>query len=137
MHFTPDPNIQTVAEAYALDARDFFQQQFRVTLDWSDASILSVETVMESMHRGLASARPTEEHVMNFAKLFGSYVGEVYRRRHGATWGIIEHDGQQFPGLQATGSGNLFWPWGRARNRLVEGADHNLWHYYSALIKPA
>ena len=72
-----------------------------------------------------------------FAKMFGSYVGEVYRKNHGATWGMVEMSGQSFPGLKAELDGTLFWPWGRARNRLTDGAENNVWHYYSELIKPA
>jgi hypothetical protein len=38
---------------------------------------------------------------MQFAKMFGCYIGEVYRENHGATWGLVEMDGQRFPGLKA------------------------------------
>ena len=48
----------------------------------------------------------------------------------------FELDGQKFPGLKAQASDTTFWPWGRARNRLVDGADNNVWHYYNELIKP-
>ena len=136
MTFTPDDKIQQIAEAFSLDAVDFLRDQFRITLDWSDASIQNIETVMDIFHRESAKARPSPEQVMQFAKMFGSYVGEVYRKNHGATWGLVEMDGQRFPGLKSTTSDTTFWPWGRARNRLVDGAENNVWHYYSALISP-
>lgn len=136
MGFTPDDKIQKIAEAYALDACDFFRDHFHITLDWTDPSIERVELVMDTFHRQLAQAKPSPEKVMQFAKLFGSYIGEVYRKNHGATWGMVEMNGQSFPGLQ-TRSGTLFWPWGRAQNRLVDGPENNVWHYYSTLIKPS
>jgi hypothetical protein len=73
---------------------------------------------------------------MGFAKMFGSYIGEVYRKNHGATWGLVEMAGQRFPGLKSeSAASTLFWPWGRPQNRLVDGAENNVWHYYSDLVK--
>ena len=135
MSFTPDDKIQKIAEAYSLDACDFLRDNFRVKLDWSDASIQEIEKAMDTFSKQAQSAKPTEEQVMGFAKMFGSYVGEVYRKNHGATWGMVEMSGESFPGLKAELDGTLFWPWGRARNRLVDGAENNVWHYYSQLPK--
>jgi hypothetical protein len=135
MNFTPDDKIQKIAEAYALDACDFLRDHFGITLDWTDASIQHIESVMDRFYREAAQARPTAEQIMGFAKMFGSYIGEVYRKNHGASWGLVEMEGQQFPGLRALSSDLTFWPWGRARNRLVDGAENNVWHYYRELTK--
>jgi hypothetical protein len=78
--------------------------------------------------------RPTEEQVMSFAKAFGSYIGEVYRRSHGGEWGMVTLEGQSFPGLR-TKSGVNFWPWGRALNRIMEGPENNVADYYKALLE--
>lgn len=134
--FEPDPNIQKVAEAYALDAIDFSKKQFAITLDWTDGSIANVEKALALMHSSYASTtpRPTEEQVMSYAKAYGSYLGEVYRRNHGAEWGIVNLGGQKFPGLR-TKSGTNFWPWGRALNRIVQGAENNIADYYKVLLE--
>jgi hypothetical protein len=136
MSFTPDANIQKIAEAYSLDACDFLRNHFRVTLDWSDASIQQIESALNTFHLQVQKAKPTPEQIMGFAKMFGSYIGEVYRKNHGATWGLVEMGGQRFPGMKAdSAGGTLFWPWGRVQNRLVDGAENNVWHYYSELVK--
>jgi hypothetical protein len=137
MSFSEDPNVQKVAEAYALDTCDFVGKHFRIKLDWSDSSIQQIESVLDTFHKQAQKAKPSPEQVMGFAKMFGSYVGEVYRKNHGATWGLVELNGQKFPGLKAQTSGTEFWPWGRVRNRLVNGAEDNVWHYYSELTKSA
>ncbi len=136
-NFTADDKIQKVAAAYALDACDFLCKHFQINLDWSDASIQHIESVMDKFHRDAAKAKPSPEKIMQFATLFGSYIGEVYRKNHGATWGMIEMNGQSFPGLMAQSSGTTFWPWGRAHNRLVNGSQDNVWHYYQALVTPS
>jgi hypothetical protein len=80
--FAPDLKIQKIAEAYSLDAVDFSAKEFGIKLDWSDASIANVEKALEQMSSSYASKspKPTDEQVMSFAKAYGSYVGEVYRR---------------------------------------------------------
>lgn len=90
-NFTPDPKIQRIAEAYALDARDFAERAFHITLDWSDASVEKVEVILDDLHRQkqVMKPPPTEEQVVNFAKMLGSYIGEVFRRNHGAEWGMV------------------------------------------------
>jgi hypothetical protein len=134
--FTPDVNVQKVADAYAQDAVDMAKKQFNITLDWSDASIANVEKILTMMHTSFITTtpRPTEEQAMSFAKGFGSYIGEVYRRNHGGEWGIVSLNGQKFPGLQTKSSVN-FWPWGRALNRIMQGPENNVADYYRALLE--
>jgi hypothetical protein len=133
--FTADPKIQKVAEAYAEDAVDYSAKRYGVKLDWSDQSIGNVELVLSKMSASYSATnpKPTTEQVMSFAKGFGSYVGEVYRRNHGATWGMVTLGGQSFPGLK-TASGINFWPWGRAFERITHGSENNVADYYAALL---
>jgi hypothetical protein len=135
MPFTPDEKIQKIVEAYSLDAVDFAANKFNIKLDWSDASVRQIETILDTFHRDLGNSHPTEEQITQIAKIFGSYIGEVFRKNHGGQWGIVELNGQRFPGLQSP-AGSLFWPFGRARNRMVNGNDDNVWDYYQELIKP-
>lgn len=135
--FSPDPNVQKTAEVYAQDAVDFAGKRLGVKLDWSDASIANVEIALSKMSASYMTTnpKPTDEQVMSFAKAFGSYVGEVYRRNHGATWGMVTLGDQKFPGLRTT-SGINFWPWGRAFNRITKGSEDNVSDYYAALLSP-
>lgn len=134
-NFAPDARYLQIAEAYALDAVDVAQANFGVSLDWSDASVVGVEAMLDTMHREIRAANPSQETIETFAKIFGSYVGEVYRRNHGATWGLVTLDGNTFPGLMSARGCTLFWPWGRVQNRLIEGAENNVGHYYQALLE--
>ena len=135
MRFTPDARIQEIAKASALDACNFVRDEFRIVLDWSDASVQHIETVLNTLHRLGPSAKPTADQAMAFARMFGSYMGEVYRKNHGAVWGLVEINGQRLPGLTVTASDTFFWPWARSHSRIVQGAENNVWDYYSALIR--
>ena len=123
-----------MAEAYAEDAVDFARAQYSVKLDWSDESIKRIEEIASDLHDTLPDPPPPDDQIMGFAKMLGSYVGETFRRNHGADWGMVSIEGEEFPGLQAQHDGTTFWPWGRVRNRLVNGGEDNIWHYYQVLI---
>ena len=137
MSFVQDDRIRQIAEAYALDAVDFARSHFQATLDWSDDSIQLLEAIMHSFHEQLPEAKPSEEQILQFAKMFGSYIGEVYRRNHGASWGMVTLEGESFPGMEAEGTAKRFWPWGRAQERLSKGPENNVWHYYCVLAEGA
>ena len=134
-NFTEDNKIRQIAEAYASDAIDFARSNFKIKLDWSDGSVAHIETMLGLFHDQMAKAKPSEDQVLGFAKMFGSYVGEVFRRNHGATWGLVNLGEQTFPGLKADGTAGLFWPWGRAQNRITNGPEDNVWHYYQVLVQ--
>jgi hypothetical protein len=91
---------------------------------------------MATMHECYVTAvpRPSDDMVMTFAKMFGSYIGEVLRLNHGGEWGMVTLDGAKFPGFRHT-SGDLIWPWGRAKNRLVLGPEDNVFDYYRLLSR--
>jgi hypothetical protein len=133
--FEEDPALQKIAEAWALDAVAFLHDHFDVSLDWSDGSVEHIEAMLAALHEQFEAEKPTGEKVFQFAKMFGSYIGEVFRRNHGATWGLITLHGQTFPGLKASGAAGLFWPWGRAQNRIRNGEEDNVWHYYQILVE--
>ena len=134
--FEPDAKLTQLAEAYALDAIDFVRKRSSIVLDWTDGSVDRVEAVLADMHLGYLEqpTRPSDEKVMEFARLFGSYVGELLRRKRGGEWGMITMDGQEFPGLKLE-SGSLIWPWGRVQNRLVQGPEDNVAHYYQVIMR--
>ena len=115
-------------------------QRHNVTLDWSDASVERVETLADLFW----STRPRPKlpwsraahrrELAGVANDLGAYIGEVFIRNHGGSWGwVIDASGGRFPGVSSIG-GQLFWPTGRARNRLTDGPENNLWHYYLVLV---
>jgi len=133
--FRADNNIAAIAAAYCLDCIDVARANFQMELDGSDASVELVEQMLAQLHDQLPAARPTQEQIGAFAKMSGSYVGEVFRLKHGAEWGIVRLGETEFPGMRSTADGLQFWPWERAYKRITEGAENNIWHYYVALVE--
>ena len=133
MGFEPDAKIEQIVAAYAEDAVEFARNEFGLTLDWTEDSVKHIETMLAKLHNDMPRARPTDEQVFQFAKALGSYVGEVFRKNHGAAWGTVTLGGDSFPGMRADRTGGEFWPWGKAYNRLKNGPEDNVWHYYCYL----
>lgn len=132
--FEPDEKVQQVAEAYALDMEDFARDKFKINLDRSDRSIERVEEILSFMHESYLKEKPDADKVMAISKMCGSYLGEVYRANHGCEWGIVSFGEEIFPGIK-TNSGLSFWPWGRAQNRIINGPEDNIWHYYQHILE--
>jgi hypothetical protein len=127
--FEKDERVAKMVAAYALDAVDAAQGNFKTTLDWSENSVTVVEGLLAKLHDSIPSQKPPDDVVWSFAKMFGSYVGEVFRKNHGGEWGFIDDGQQKFPGIQWRGN-TLFWPWGRVHQRLLKGPAENVADYY-------
>src|SRR5688572_29377178 len=121
--FVADKTHQQVGEAYAADAVNLARDTYKKNLDFSDGSIVLVEEILGLLHLGTPHTDPSPEKAFEMAKVFGSYVGEVFRRRYGAEWGMVTLNGQQLPGLRALQSGKIFWPWGKVSNRIEDGPE--------------
>jgi|SRR5579859_4681700 len=133
--FTADAKVQQAAEAYAADAVDYTRERFQFTLDGSDASVADVETILGFLHDHMAEVKPSEEQIVTMAKMFGSYIGETFRRNHGASWGFVHLNGEPFVGMKNHDVPGMFWPWGRAEKRLRNGPEDNMLHYYRWLVE--
>lgn len=131
--FQVDDAIRKVAQGYANDTVRFATQHHHVDLDGTDNSIQLLEPMFAHLDEDRAREAPSIERIGEFSKMFGSYVGEVYRQNHGAQWGLVTWRGETFPGLKAS-NGKIFWPWGRVQLRLTAGPSENLWPYYQGLI---
>ncbi|MDQ1921899.1 hypothetical protein [Massilia pseudoviolaceinigra] len=133
--FVPDAAVQRAATAYAAQAVATARDQFGIKLDGTDASMVQLEAVLARAHTSYAakSPRPSEEQVMAVARMYGSYLGEVVRVKHGGTWGMATLEGQTLPGMRTT-SGANFWPWTHVSQRISKGAGNNVADYYKVLL---
>jgi len=127
MHFEPHETIAELQHAYALDCVDMAAANFDVTLDFSEASVDQVEAICALLH---SSPAPPPDVFEQFCKMLGFYVSEVICRHLGATPGIVrDSSGASMFGLSLPDS-RLCWPVGRLQNRLVNGSEDDVTHYY-------
>jgi hypothetical protein len=129
--FSPLPELAEVSQAYSLDCVDFMASKFQIKLDFSAGSVAAIEQCLEILHVQMADASPTQEQLDFFSKMFGSYLGETYRRNYGGVWGV---GADRQPSLQTVGELVCF-PWVRVHKRIVNGDEDNVQHWFDYLVK--
>ncbi len=118
-------SVNAMAGAYAEKAVQA-ARQFSAQLDYSEQSLEEVETILNR----LSGKTPSSEDMAETCKMWGSYLGEVVRRRFGGEWTIETYPGKQFATLILTVAGNKLFPTMKVHRRLTQGQDDNVWSFY-------
>jgi hypothetical protein len=126
-------SIDAMIHAYAEEAVLIARQQHRVLLDYAPPSVEALERIMD----GQAAVD------LDFqSRLWGSYFGEVLRRRWNGTWLLASYPGSRESGGQAESviptldvAGSRLWPTMKVYRRLTLGAAENLNTFYNLVEK--
>jgi hypothetical protein len=126
-------SIDEMIRAYADEAALVARQQHRVLLDYSPASVDALERLLD----GQAAVD------LDFqSRLWGSYFGEVLRRRWNGVWLLASYPGSReqegdagsvIPTLDVAGS--RLWPTMKVYRRLTLGQLENLSTFYRLVEK--
>jgi hypothetical protein len=100
-------------------------RKFQSRLDYSENSLMELETILAH----LAGEMPLDD-MSETCKIWGSYLGEVVRRRFGGEWSIETYPGKQFATLTLNVNGNKLFPSIKVHRRLTEGDGDNVWSFY-------
>src|SRR5215472_16452859 len=76
-------------------------REISANFDYSERSLRDLEAILGRLAQSPAAADLTES-----CKMWGSYLGEVVRRRFGGDWSIETYPGKQFATLTLTVAGN-------------------------------
>lgn len=120
-----------MASAYAEKAVQK-AREFNVHLDYSEDSLLEVEAVLSQLRDNLSGAGEADD-LAEICKTWGSYFGEVVRRRFGGEWSIETYPGKQFATLTLSVGANKLFPTMKVHRRLTHGAADNVWLFYEAV----
>jgi hypothetical protein len=126
-------SLDEMIRAYADEAAAVARQQYRVLLDFTPASVPALERLLD----GQAAAD------LDFqSRLWGSYFGEVLRRRWNGIWVLAPYPGNRelagkadsvLPTLDVAGS--RLWPTMKVYRRLTLGTAENLSTFYDLVEK--
>ena len=122
-------SVPAMADAYAQKAV-IVAREFKITLDYSENSLLSLESILSQLALDLPPGGPSSEDLTEMCKMWGSYFGEVVRRRFGGDWTIETYPGKQFATLTLNVAGNKLFPSMKIHRRLTEGEGDNIWSFY-------
>lgn len=121
-------SVTQMAEAYAqqavAQARDY-----HAVLDYSENSVLELEVILSQV----SHHTQTSDELTETCKLWGSYLGEVVRRRFGGDWTVEQYPGKDFATLTLTVHGSKLFPSMKIHRRLTQGDGENVWSFYKMI----
>ena len=132
------PDLGTMMEGYARAAVDFAAAQYRQKLDYSGESVDRLDEILVSVGENPDADLEFE------VRLWGSYLGEVLRRRYAGTWEMTTYPGPM-PGQEESRSakadatavpavevrGSRLFPLMKVYRRLTMGEEDDLRSFYS------
>jgi hypothetical protein len=124
-----DDQMRVCAQEAVTIARD----RYNVTLDFSEASVKQLETLLAKMHNGLPKpgdpARPSDQWISRVGATFGAYLGEIFRVNLGGSW--LKENPQAPGSLPALNiHGDILTPCRKVVKRIVEGPGENVAFFY-------
>ena len=122
-------SVSDMAGAYAEQAV-LIAREFNTKLDYSENSLMELEAIVAQLALELPAGGAPGDELTEMCKMWGSYFGEVVRRRFGGDWSIDTYPGKQFATLTLTVAGNKLFPSMKVHRRLTEGESDNLWTFY-------
>ena len=121
-------SVTAMAGAYAEQAVQK-AREFNTQLDYSENSLMEVEGILAELARQALEGDAAGE----ICKMWGSYLGEVVRRRFGGEWSVETYPGKQFATLTLSIGGNKLFPTMKVHRRLTQGEDDNVWSFYKMI----
>lgn len=123
------PNLEAMMEGYAQAAAEAAHDEFRRALDFSSESIERLDEI-------LVLVGESPELDIDFeVRLWGSYLGEVLRRRYTGNWEMTRYPGGEMavPAVEVRGS-RLF-PLMKVYRRLTEGEEEDLATFFTMVTE--
>lgn len=116
-------------EGYAKAAAELARDEFRQRLDFTSDSIDSLDDILVRV------AESPELDIDFEVRLWGSYLGEVLRRRYAGSWEMTQYPGgvAAVPAVELRGS-RLF-PLMKVFRRLTEGDEEDLRTFFSMITE--
>jgi hypothetical protein len=125
-------SVNAMAGAYAEQAV-VIAREFNARFDYSENSLMELEAIVAQLAADLPPGGAPSSELTEMCKLWGSYFGEVVRRRFGGEWSIDTYPGKQFATLTLTIGGNRLFPSMKVHHRLTQGDGDNLWTFYKMI----
>ena len=123
------PDLGAMMEGYAHAAAELARKELNHKLDFSSESIDSLDDI-------LVRVGESPELDVDFeVRLWGSYLGEVLRRRYAGSWEMTQYPGgvAAVPAVELRGS-RLF-PLMKVYRRLTEGEEEDLRAFFNMVTE--
>lgn len=124
-------SIAEMMESCSAEAVTLAHDRFGFVLDYSEASIESVETILASVSSTLD--RSNLNAVEREVTLWGGYFGEVVRRRWQGIWELVSYPGRSAAVPALVVAGSQLYPLMKVYRRLTMGEPENVWRFFQQI----
>lgn len=124
-------SISEMMQKFAEEAVHAARQDYGFDLDYSSASVESLETILSNILREMNTS--DKDAVELAVKRWGGYLGETLRRNIGGSWKMIQYPGRtvSVPAIEVGGS--QLYPLMKVYRRLTMGEAENVSKFYSMI----
>jgi len=122
-------DLGSMMEGYARAAAEFARQEFKQKLDFTSESIDGLDEILV-----LVGESP-ELDVDFEARLWGSYLGEVLRRRYAGSWEMTQYPGGAVAVPSVDVRGSRLFPLMKVYRRLTVGEEEDLRGFYAMVTE--
>ena len=138
-----DDEVLKTMTAYADEAVDFAAKAMDSELDFSIESLEMVEDILDILSNDIPKSRlmrligkgPDPGEIVDMSKIWGAYIGEVFRRTWGGTWTanteILKNDWLYALSIRD----NQMFPPAKVFKRLKNGKEDDILLYFQAFVK--
>jgi hypothetical protein len=100
-------------------------QKFGYSLDYSENSLATLESLLKLAHEQNNSHGISEEAILKTARVWGSYLGEIIRHKWGGDWVVIGKD------INLVINGKGYSPIRQVYQRIKNGQQFDITAYYA------
>jgi len=123
------PDLGSMMEGYASAAVDLARREFKQQLDFTSDSIDGLDEILV-----LVGESP-ELDVDFEARLWGSYLGEVMRRRYAGSWEMTQYPGGVVAVPSVDVRGSRLFPLMKVYRRLTVGEEEDLRAFFAMVTE--
>ena len=126
---TAYPDLGAMMEGYAQAAVDVAHSEFELELDFSSDSVDVLDDI-------LVVVSESPERDLDFeVRLWGSYLGEVLRRRYAGGWEMTQYPGGTVAVPAVDVRGSRLFPLMKVYRRLTAGEEEDLRSFYTMVTE--
>jgi len=123
------PDLGAMMEGYALAAVDMARSDFRHILDWTAESVDALDEI-------LVMVGESPERDLDFeVRLWGSYLGEIIRKRYAGSWEMTQYPGGTVAVPAVNVRGSRLFPLMKVYRRLTAGEEEDLRSFYNMVTE--
>ncbi|HET6208410.1 MAG TPA: hypothetical protein VFD98_16455 [Terracidiphilus sp.] len=126
---TAFPDLAAMMEGYAQAAVDLARKEFKQELDFSADSVDTLDDIL------VVVSESPEKDIDFEVRLWGSYLGEVLRRRYVGGWEMTQYPGGTVAVPAVDVRGSRLFPLMKVYRRLTAGEEEDLRSFYTMVTE--